>query len=108
MTQVVPGRLLPSSDAPSVGERGEEVVRLGGIVVEQILSGTLAASVDYDQDHDEWVVVLNGGAVLEVGGARLDLVAGDSIFFPAHLTHRLIETVPGTNWLALRSVPGDD
>jgi cupin 2 domain-containing protein len=106
MTQVVRGRLLPSSDAPSVGERSEEVARLGGVVVEQILSGTLKAPLDYDQDHDEWVVVLSGEAVLEVSGARFDLVPGDWVLLRAHAVHRLIETVPGTNWLALRSVPG--
>ena len=103
MTQVVRGRLLPSSDAPSVGERSEEVARLGGVVVEQILSGALPAPFVYDQDHDEWVMVLHGGAVLEVDGERFDLGAGDWVLLRAHETHRLIETLPGTSWLALHA-----
>ncbi len=103
MTHVVRGRLLPPAQAPSVGERNEEIARLSGAVVEHILSGSLPSPLDYDQDHDEWVVLLNGGAVLEVGGERLDLVAGDWLFLPAHVTHRLIETLPETSWLAVHS-----
>lgn len=75
-------------------------------MVEQILSGTLGSPQDYDQAHDEWVVVLIGGALLEVGDERLDLVAGDWVLLEAHVPHRLVETVPGTSWLALRSGPG--
>jgi cupin 2 domain-containing protein len=103
VTRVVSGRLLPSSDAPAVGERSEEIAKLGGVVVEQILSGAIAAPVDYDQDHDEWVVLLSGGATLDVGDESLDLVAGDWVWLRAHVRHRLVETVPGTTWLAMRS-----
>lgn len=73
--------------------------------MEQILSGALGAPVDYDQDHDEWVVVLNGRATLVVGDAPLDLVAGDWVLLRAHEPHRLLETEPGTSWLALHAAP---
>ena len=46
--------------------------------------------------------MLKGGAILEVGGERLDLVAGDWVLLRAHTTHRLIETLPETSWLAVR------
>jgi cupin 2 domain-containing protein len=97
--------LRPPSDAPAVGEQTEELARLGGVVVEQILSGALAAPADYDQDHDEWVVVLSGGATLLVGDERLDLVAGDWVLLRARQAHRLVETQPGTSWLALHAAP---
>ena len=69
MTRVVRGRLLPPTDAPPFGECTEEIVRLGDVVVEHILSGALPAPLRYDQDPDEWVVVLHGAAVLEVQGS---------------------------------------
>ena len=100
---VVRGRLNAAVDAPAVGERAEEIARLGGVVVEQILSGTLAAPVDFDQDHDEWVIVLAGDAVLEVAGERMALGAADWVLLPAHTQHRLVETAPGTSWLALHA-----
>jgi len=101
MTRVASGRLRPSLDAPAVGERSEEIAQLGGVVVEHIVSGAVAAPVDYDQDHDEWVVLLSGGATLEVGDERLELTAGDWVSLPARVRHRLVETVPGSTWLAL-------
>jgi cupin 2 domain-containing protein len=110
MTRVVSGRLRPSSDAPAVGERSEEIAQLGGVVVEHIVSGAVAAPVDYDQSHDEWVVLLSGGATLEVGDERLDLAPGDWVLLHAHVQHRLVETMPGSTWLALHvseQKPGD-
>ncbi len=104
---VIRGRLLSSVDAPTVGERSQEIARVGGVVVEQILSGSLPSVADYNQDHDEWVLVLEGAGRLEVGGEHLDLSAGDWVLLPAHVSHRLLETVPGTSWLALHACASD-
>jgi cupin 2 domain-containing protein len=103
VTGVVRGRLRPPSNAPAVGEGSEQLAMLGGVVVEQILSGALGAAVDYDQDHDEWVLLLSGGATLEVEGESLALGAGDWVLLGAHVPHRMVETVPGTSWLALHA-----
>jgi cupin 2 domain-containing protein len=101
---VVRGRLRPPADAPAAGERSDPIARLGRVSIHQILSGSLASPVDFDQAHDEWVVVLAGGAVLQVGDERVDLRAGDWILLPARVQHRLVETQPGTSWLALHSL----
>jgi len=74
----VTGRLRPAADAPSTGDWSEEIAQLGGEVVEHILSGALRSPVDHDQDHDEWVVLLNGEAPLEVGGEAALPVAGST------------------------------
>lgn len=105
VTPVVRGRLRPTADAPAVGERSEEVARLGGVVVEQILSGALQMPTDYDQDHDEWVVLLAGSATVFVGGERLTLGPGDWVLLRAHEPHRVVATEPGTSWLALHAAP---
>ncbi|MFI5053314.1 MAG: cupin domain-containing protein [Acidimicrobiia bacterium] len=101
MSEWVRGRLHDSSGAPTVGERVDEIARVNGTAVEQILSGRLTVPVDYVQDVDEWVVVLAGRAVLEVEGVRLDLTAGDWVLLPALTPHRLLETDPGTSWLTV-------
>ena len=59
----------------------------------------------YDQDHDEWVVLLTGAASLRIEG-RHDVLAmrpGDHVLLPAHLRHRVEWTEPEreTIWLAL-------
>ena len=100
---MIRGRLRHPDDAPDVGELSEQIVSIGGVTVEQILSGLLSGPVSYDQDHDEWVVVLTGSARLEVDGEALVLQSGDWVLIPARIPHRLIETRLGTNWLAIHA-----
>lgn len=59
----------------------------------------------YDQPHDEWVMLLQGGARVAIAspeGERL-LLPGDSLLLPAHCRHRVswTEHNPITVWLAL-------
>lgn len=59
----------------------------------------------YDQDRDEWVIVLRGGAGLEIAGreALVELGPGDHLLLPARLRHRVAWTAPDqpTVWLAV-------
>ena len=59
----------------------------------------------YDQDRDEWVVVLSGAAGLLVEGesAPRTLKAGDHVHLPAHCRHRLewTDSARPTVWLAV-------
>src|ERR1039458_903443 len=65
------GRLLHSSAAPMSGEHMGEAIHIGGVAIEQILSVEVDKPVDYDQDQDEWVVLLEGTAELEMNGERV-------------------------------------
>ncbi len=58
----------------------------------------------YDQHQNEWVIVLQGGAVLSFEGqAPVRLGKGDYINIPAHRRHRVEWTDPesDTIWLAV-------
>jgi nif11/cupin domain protein len=59
----------------------------------------------YEQQEDEWVVLLQGGARLRFADQASDLVlrAGDSLTIRAGRRHRVVATdpAPGTIWLAL-------
>jgi cupin 2 domain-containing protein len=102
VAEVQRGRLRDSGAAPVRGESVEPLVARTGFSVEQILSGSLPSPVEYRQDHDEWVVVLAGGGVMTVEGASVDLSAGEWVLLPRGVPHRLMSTVPGTSWLAVR------
>jgi cupin 2 domain-containing protein len=102
VTSPIRGRLLDGSDAPASGELVAQLVQVGGVVVEQILSGELDDAVQYDQDHDEWVVLLAGTAELDVHGDRLSLEPGDWLLLPRRTPHRLVRTTRGANWIAVR------
>jgi len=58
----------------------------------------------YDQDENEWVVILKGRARLAfAGGREVALGEGDCIDIPRHVRHRVSWTDPGQNtvWLAV-------
>ena len=59
----------------------------------------------YDQDENEWVVVLRGRARLEIEGLPdlVHLEPGDFVDLPAHTRHRVAWTTPEepTIWLAI-------
>ena len=58
----------------------------------------------YDQECDEWVMLLQGQAIVlyEKDNQSFHLVAGDYLMIPAHTRHRVDWTLPDTNtiWLA--------
>ena len=96
----------------SIPDRGpEEIIdRLAsadGVRLERIISHGQASPDGfwYDQDEAEWVMVLAGRARLRLEDENSDreLVAGDSLFLPAHRRHRVTWTDPDrpTVWLAL-------
>lgn len=59
----------------------------------------------YDQEQDEWVIVLQGTAKLVFDGAEqpLEMRPGDWVDIPAHTKHRVEWTTPDepTVWLAV-------
>lgn len=92
-----------------VQSRDEVIVELlsrKGIRIERIVSTGQSTPEDapYDQDHDEWVLLLQGAAGLWIDGQKEhSLCPGDHLFIPAHHVHRVTWTAPGesTVWLAI-------
>ncbi|RYD36916.1 MAG: cupin domain-containing protein [Verrucomicrobiaceae bacterium] len=74
-----------------------------GFRLEHIVSNA-AASPDgfwYDQDRNEWVVLIQGAATLEFPDGPLDLRAGDCLLIEAHQRHRVSFTSQDAVWIAL-------
>ena len=96
-------------DVPSAlaEELIEELVRTPGVRLERIVSrGHRTPEGEwYDQEWNEWVIVLSGRATLRVEGESevIALGAGDSLLLPAHVRHRVEWTDPAVNtvWVAL-------
>jgi cupin 2 domain-containing protein len=57
----------------------------------------------YDQDENEWVIVLKGAARLRFDDRLVELKTGDFVNIPAHKRHRVEWTTPDepTIWLAV-------
>jgi len=98
---------------PPTGTPGEEtitaLIRNPAFTLEQIVSRG-AANPDgfwYDQDRDEWVLLLCGEAELRFeSGEAIILTAGDPLLIPAHRRHRVERTSVDAVWLALHHSRG--
>ena len=77
---------------PATGERFRELLRRPNLVIQHILSSDRPEPVDYCQDEDEWVLLLQGSARIEVAGRPLELGPGDSLLIPARTPHRVLAT----------------
>jgi cupin 2 domain-containing protein len=84
----------------------EDLVISENIRIERIISqGHVSPEGEwYDQDENEWVVVLQGsGKILFANGKEVCLEVGDCLNIPAHQRHRVSWTDPDTItlWLAV-------
>jgi cupin 2 domain-containing protein len=101
------GNLFASIPAELPAERIDVLLERSGFRLERIVSlGHVTAPGEwYDQDRDEWVVLLSGAArlVFEGESAARELRAGDWLRIPAHTRHRVEWTDPleSSVWLAL-------
>ncbi len=88
------------------GELLEPLLDNGDILIERIISNGQASPPGfwYDQDRDEWAVLLQGRAeILFADGRRITLGAGDHLFLAARERHRVAftSTEPPCIWLAV-------
>jgi quercetin dioxygenase-like cupin family protein len=94
---------IGDTPAPASGEDFHTLAGIGGVRIEEIVSSATPDTGVQVQDHDEWVVLVAGAAVLDVDGAPVELRAGDWILLPAGRPHRVLRTAAGTRWLALHA-----
>lgn len=84
----------------------EPLLERPGVRLERIVSSGQSTPPDawYDQEQDEWVMVVAGAARLCIEGQGVfEMRPGDTVFLPAHCRHRVEWTDPRqpTVWLAL-------
>ncbi len=87
-------------------EKFEQIVFGKNIQIERIVSTgqTTNSGQWYDQELDEWVILLQGEAELSYADdTRIKLKAGDYLLIPSHTKHRVEYTSiePACIWLAV-------
>jgi cupin 2 domain-containing protein len=101
------GNLFTDVEGRLGTERVDVLVDGGTVRLERIISRGHATPPGewYDQDRDEWVVVLRGSAGLRFEGESREHVmhAGDHLVIPAHRRHRVewTDSREPTVWLAV-------
>ena len=83
----------------------EILLQTDSVRIERIVSQGNASPEGfwYDQDQNEWVLLVAGSAVLEFEGNAVELLPGDHLLIPAHQRHRVKSTslTEKTIWLAV-------
>ncbi|MGH7802326.1 MAG: cupin domain-containing protein [Thermodesulfobacteriota bacterium] len=102
-----PGNIFSNIPKHIPQEMFEEIITEENIKIERIISKGHATPDDkwYDQDKNEWVILLKGSAGLLFEGEDnpITLHPGDYILIPAHIKHRVewIDETEETIWLAI-------
>ncbi len=86
---------------PDKLESFETLLAYKNIKIVRIVSSDQLEEKTYIQEEDEWVVLLEGEAILEVDGRNHSLQKGDSLFIPAKTSHQVLLATRGTLWLAI-------
>ncbi|MBT0663866.1 cupin domain-containing protein [Geobacter pelophilus] len=95
---------LPDASASEVFHT---LCQQGEVRIERIISQGQTTTADewYDQDWDEWVLLLSGGAELQLGdnASPTRMKPGDYLLIPSRTRHRVTWTDPQaqTVWLAV-------
>lgn len=98
---------LPEPGETRDAEEFQDLLKSPGVRIERIVSTGQATPEGqwYDQDRGEWVALLKGRARLSFEGedAPRDLGAGDCVYIPPHVRHRVDWTDPvePAVWLAV-------
>jgi len=84
----------------------QEILSKNNIKIERIVSYGQSSPKEgwYDQENDEWVMVLRGKAILSFKDSDdVVLESGEYINIPAHTKHKVSWTAPDeeTIWLAV-------
>jgi len=85
----------------------DTILASDGCEIERIISRGHRSPTDYwyDQERNEWVMVLKGSAALKFKNSKeiIEMIPGDYVLIPAHCKHRVEWTDPEveTIWLAV-------
>lgn len=87
-------------------EHFQDIISKDGIKIQRIVSQGTSTQDDkwYNQENDEWVIILQGRAILSFeDDSDIKLSSGDYIHIPAHKKHKVSWTSSHeqTVWLAV-------
>jgi len=69
--------------------------------IEAIRSRLTRPGMHYNQEEDEWVMLIDGTAQLEINGELRHLQKGDFLFIPHHTPHRVLSTSNDALWIGI-------
>jgi len=86
---------------PKHGETFTTLLEHKNIKINRIVSSSNVKPVEYIQEEDEWLVLLEGEATLLIDNEEKVLLKGETLFIPAKVPHKVLKTSSGTIWLTV-------
>jgi cupin 2 domain-containing protein len=86
---------------PTTGENFDTLLSHKNIEILRIISSDELEKKEYCQEEDEWVIILEGSALLLIEDEEKNVSKGEWLFIPAHTRHSVVKTENGTLWLAV-------
>lgn len=86
---------------PKIDENFSTLLEHKNIKINRIVSSSHLEAVEYIQEEDEWLVLLEGEATLLLENEEKILTKGETLFIPAKTPHSILKTEEGTLWLTV-------
>ncbi|MCD6653725.1 MAG: cupin domain-containing protein [Sulfurovum sp.] len=86
---------------PNVGENFTTLLEHKNIKIVRIVSSDKIEPIEYIQEEDEWILLLEGEATLFLKQKEITLLKGENLLIPSKTPHRVTKTQKGTLWLAV-------
>lgn len=87
---------------PREGEESiTELLQTKNVTINRIASNRLSDGSWYDQEEDEWLMLVAGAALLLLDNEEVHLKAGDTLFIPAQQLHKVVSTSEDALWLTV-------
>ena len=82
-------------------ENTTELLQHKNVTINRIISNSMENGSWYDQDEDEWLVLIRGVALLMIDNEEKTLKSGDTLFIPSQQLHKVISTSDDALWLTV-------
>ncbi len=86
---------------PEIGEISERLYENKNIFIEKIISSDKQEKKLYNQNYDEWIILMEGEALLQIDKKEVILKKGDFLLIEKNTPHRVVKTTSGTLWLCV-------
>jgi len=86
---------------PQSGETLTSLLEHKNIKINRIVSSDHIEPLEYIQEEDEWVLLLQGKATLLVNNEEVILNEGDTFFIPSKIPHSVVKTEKNTLWITV-------
>ena len=86
---------------PNKGETFSSLLEHKNIKINRIVSSSKVEPIEYIQEEDEWLLLIEGEATLLINNEEKILTRGETLFIPANVPHTVIKTQHCPVWLTI-------